>query len=86
MNNQIVFIVGQYKHGEHPDIVWEFQGVFDSAEKAIAACKTDDYFVSLERVNQPIAHETVQISQDWGWFPSLEPMPKAVIEASGGSV
>jgi hypothetical protein len=37
---------------------WEFQGVFDSEEKAVAACVSDDMFVGPAKLNTPVSLET----------------------------
>ena len=39
-----VWIVGQYKGGEVPNVVWELQGVFPTEEKAKLALVKDNYF------------------------------------------
>ena len=47
-----LWIVGQVKsHG------WEFQGVFLSKERAIAACRTDQYFIGPATINESLPHE-----------------------------
>lgn len=40
----------------------EFQGVFDSREKAVAACRTERYVIGRCRLNDAAPHET---STDW---------------------
>jgi len=37
---------------------WQFVGVFDSEEKAVAACKTNQYFVASYTVNEAAPEET----------------------------
>ena len=49
-----LWIVGQVKDWPH----YEFQGVFDTEEKAIAACRGPEYFVSPEILNAELPHET----------------------------
>lgn len=49
-----LWLVGQYK-GKEP---WEFQGVFDSEDKAIGACKTDMYFIAPFILNEEIPFKT----------------------------
>jgi hypothetical protein len=60
-----VFVVGQYRMGDFPNIAWELQGVFYSEEDAVAACRTDQYFVvEIESgVNAP--HEPVHPVKSW---------------------
>lgn len=43
-------------------VLTEFQGVFDSREAALAACRTDRYVIGRCRLNDPAPHET---STDW---------------------
>lgn len=46
---------------------WEFQGVFDSESKALAACRDETYFVGYARLNVALPHE----SSPWPdcWYP-----------------
>jgi hypothetical protein len=60
-----LFLVGQYKSGKDFDIVWEFQGIFDSREKALAAMLTDDYFLTEIELNRTIPHDSVEFP---GWI------------------
>ena len=53
-----LWIVGRYKQGEPGSIVWDFQGIFDSEAKAIAACRDWTYFVGPVTVNELLPHET----------------------------
>jgi hypothetical protein len=45
-----------------PPILIEFQGVFDSREAALAACRTDRYVMGRCRLNDSAPHES---SADW---------------------
>ena len=47
----------------------EFQGVFDSFEKAIAACRTKDYFWVKAELNKDYSHETNDLDGDWYDYP-----------------
>ena len=51
-----VWIVGQIT--DYP--VWEFQGVFDSKEKAIKACKTESYFTAPATMNEELANYSLK--------------------------
>ena len=53
-----LWLVGQYHSGEIPNIVWEFQGVFDSKQKALAACRNEYYFVAPVVLNEEIPDDT----------------------------
>jgi len=57
----MVYVVGQYKHGEIPDVVWELQGVFSTKENANAACRTEDYFVVELTLDESLPHETMAL-------------------------
>lgn len=52
---------------------WEFQGVFDSQEQAVAACRSDDYFIGPATLNEAITDER----EDWPgcYYPTLEDAP-----------
>jgi hypothetical protein len=49
--NEMLWIVGKAL-GE-PDS-WEFQGVFDSEEQAVAACVLEEMFVGPAKLNTPL--------------------------------
>ena len=49
MSGQKVWICGKWVEEGSP---WEFQGVFDSEENALAACATDDYFIGPAIINE----------------------------------
>lgn len=52
-----LWIVGK-SLGE-PDL-WQFQGVYDSEEKALLACRTPNYCVAPAVLNQELPDETVE--------------------------
>ena len=47
--------------------VWGFQGVFDSEEKAIVACRTDKYFITPIELNVNLPHEICDV--DGSYYP-----------------
>ena len=53
-----LWMVGQYRSGEVLDIVWEFQGIFDSKQKALDACRNKCYFVAPVLLNEEIRDDT----------------------------
>jgi len=53
-----LYIVGKYRSGEFPNVVWDFNGVFDSQEKAEAACKDEFYFVGPATLNESLPDQT----------------------------
>lgn len=52
-----LWIVGQYRSGSIPNVVWDFQGVFDSEEKAVAACVDKNYFIGPIGLNEAVPSE-----------------------------
>lgn len=48
----------------------EWQGIFDTEEKAISACRTGDYFICETELNKTYPHE----SGTWvvAWYPLSE--------------
>ena len=74
--NNTYWIVGQIMldNAQGPEDfqrAWGFQGVFDSEEKAVAACKTELYFIAPAIMNEelPESHE------EWSgaYYPKLIP-------------
>jgi len=55
-----LWLVGQYKCGEFPDIVWEFQGVFDTEAAARDACICSTYFYAPVELNHACDHECIE--------------------------
>jgi len=59
-----LWIVGQAKSIDGKQ--WEFQGVFDSHSKALAACRDHSYFIMAGvELNQELPHDTVTV----GYYP-----------------
>ena len=42
--------------------VWDFQGVFSSREKAVAACRDERYFVGPAELDEPLPNEQIEWS------------------------
>jgi hypothetical protein len=57
MTVETLWIVGQYRSGEDLNAVWDFQGVFSSREKAIAACRDRNYFIAPATLDAALRHE-----------------------------
>lgn len=70
-----LWIVGQWKECTC-DGSWEFQGVFDSEEKAINACATDNYWIAPVELNKEWPIESVQI--EGAYYPRLEAQPDEI--------
>ena len=55
-----LWIVGKWRSGEAAHSVWDFQGVFSSEKRAVAACRSWRYFVgpaTLDRMLPELAVE-----------------------------
>lgn len=65
-----LWIVGKFRGDYEDRIAWEFQGVFDSEDAAIEACRDASYFVGPAELNNPLQHET----SEWPgcYYPSTE--------------
>ena len=63
-----LWIVGKSLHDERSE--WEFAGIFDSKDLAIAACVDKDYFIGPVKINETIPHETVP--WDDSYYPLLD--------------
>jgi hypothetical protein len=66
-----LWIVGKRLAG---DDAWEFGGVFDSEEKAIAACHANNYFIGPIELNWVPPHERLP-KWEGAYFPRLEAKP-----------
>lgn len=55
-NTQNLWLCGQFKNVETKE--WEVQGIFDSEQKAIAACRTHMYFIIPLTLNESLSHDT----------------------------
>lgn len=79
MSKDILYLVGKTivksdedKHPNQPTS-WEFQGVFDSKELALRACKTKYCFMAPVKVNEELPIETTTAWNKTGYYPNLEP-------------
>ena len=52
-----LWICGQWVN----DKEWDFQGIFDSEQKAIDACTHDNYWIAPVKLNETYPQETVQM-------------------------
>jgi hypothetical protein len=59
--NENIYMVGQYKSGKTPNIVWEFQGIYNQKDRAIEACKTKNYFYTEIKLNQTLPEENMTL-------------------------
>ena len=53
-----VFVVFKYKSGEHPDILWELQGIFTTEQQAVEACREHHYGYWPEQLNRLLPPES----------------------------
>jgi len=69
----MLWAVGQPRY-ESPEgsglWVWDFQGVFSTEEKAIWACKGDDWYVFPVEVDEELPEDPV--SAPGAYYPNLE--------------
>jgi len=56
-----LYFVSQYRSGDWPNVVWDLQGVFDTFDQAILACKTGAYSVTEIELNQELPEETTKL-------------------------
>lgn len=65
-----LWVVGKYIDDEDSGIVWEFGGVFDDKDKAIAACQNKYYFIGPVKLNKTLPEEAVE----WAgaYYPVIE--------------
>lgn len=64
-----LWIVGQKKGADDDAWTWGFEGVFDSEEKAIKACRKDDYFIAPSKINFSIPDCNIW---EGAYYPLLE--------------
>lgn len=64
-----IFLVGQYRSGEVPNVVWEFQGVFLTREEAISACRNRNYFVLPVTLGKLAPDEPVNATEAGAFYP-----------------
>ena len=56
-----LWLVGQYRSGGENgvgDVVWDFQGVFSTRDKAIAGCRNRNYFIAPLTIDGEVPDET----------------------------
>jgi len=56
-NTKVVWICGQWNGPHSP---WDFQGVFDTEDQAIAACKDYTHFIAPATVNQSVPRDPIE--------------------------
>lgn len=59
--NKTLWLVGQWMFGEYPNCVWEFQGIFETEEEAVAVAlsRNDNYFVAPVELGELLCDETI---------------------------
>jgi len=65
-----LWVTGKVLNPNEGSDKWEFVGVFDTAKKAEAACKDENYFIGPIELNDMLPDETVP----WidGYYPLAE--------------
>ena len=69
--DKTLWIVGQAKSDDGKR--WEFQGVFDTEQLAVDACKGELYCVAPVQLNEELPHETLPMPGCY--YPLFEPAP-----------
>ena len=66
-----LWICGKHMGETENGAAWEFQGVHSTKAAAIAACRTEDYFIGPSVLDQRRPHN----SHEWegAYYPMLEP-------------
>ena len=59
-----LWLVGQYKGGEPPNCLWEFQGVFSTKDLAVAACRDGNYWICRVKLDESLPHETMVMTDE----------------------
>ncbi len=70
MESKTLWYVGRARGGEFPDCVWDFQGVFSSEQRAVAASRDPTYFVSPIALDEELPHESMETP---GYYPLVNP-------------
>ncbi len=60
-----LWLVGQYRSGDTLNTVWDFNGVFSLKEKALLACRNENYFIAEIELDKELPDEI-------GGFPKTE--------------
>ncbi len=55
-----LWLCGQHQSENGDEVAWLFQGIFNSREKALAACRTRKYFIAPVELNVSLGHEVEQ--------------------------
>jgi len=69
-----LWMVAKFVAETEKGIVWEFAGLFDSEDAAVAACFESTYSVVELEVNEPVPQERQQFPVCW--YPHLESRPQ----------
>ena len=79
-----LWIVGQFvaevEHSGQSRVLWEFAGVFDTKEAAIAACRNETYSISEAILNETVPEETHAFPVCW--YPHIEEEPAAQVPSN----
>lgn len=67
-----LWLCGQYRSGDFPNINWDFQGIFSSKKKAIAACRNENYFIASIELDKELPDESVAMPSEYYPFKSKE--------------
>ncbi len=70
--DEFLWLCGRYKSGDKGNIAWDFQGIFDSKDKAINACRDYTYFICTVVVNESLPDKTSDMPNFEYPFPEKE--------------
>jgi hypothetical protein len=62
MKTKTLWLLGQYRYGECPNCVWDFQGIFDTKKQAISAAGkggNPSYFIAPVKLNVLLGDDPV---------------------------
>ena len=57
-----MYLVAKFIAQVEQGTVWEFQGIFDTHKKAVAACKTPMYCIQTVTLNEQIPDESYEFA------------------------
>jgi hypothetical protein len=66
--NETLWLCGQWRSGLSPTCVWDFQGIFDTEEQAVAACCNENCFVAPVELNAVLSEEPTPFPE--AYYPS----------------
>lgn len=74
-----MWLVGQYRAETEDGPVWDYQGTYSTRERALAACRTPDYFIMATKLDAEVPHEAELVTVEYPYqqLPSVAEYLKA---------